>query len=149
MTIPVAIIDDEELDRYITKRVVQATGRDCRVIEFDAGEEFAEVIADDAAFEKRFGDLPSPLLVLLDINMPRMNGFEVLERLKAAFDTHKREPSSFIVLMYSSSSHDEDQATALDYDFVRGYVVKPLDTETLSEILDKYYGKSDQEDDAR
>jgi CheY-like chemotaxis protein len=149
MTIPVAIIDDEELDRYITKRVVQATGRDCRVIEFDAGEEFAEVIADDAAFEKRIGDLPSPLLVLLDINMPRMNGFEVLERLKAAFDAHKREPSSFIVLMYSSSSHDEDQATALDYDFVQGYVVKPLDTETLSEILDKHYGESDQEDGAR
>lgn len=140
MSIPVAIVDDEELDRYITARVIKASGADCRVIEFTAGDEFAAVVADDEAFESRVGRVPPPLLVLLDINMPRMNGFEVLEKLRAAFAERQREPSCFVVMMYSSSSHAEDRAAAMNYDFVRGYVIKPLNKDAFRELVEEHYG---------
>jgi len=139
MSIPVAIVDDEELDRYITARVIKASGADCRIIEFEAGDDFAAVIANDEAFDARIGQVPPPLLVLLDINMPRMNGFEVLERLKTAFDAHQRKPSCFVVMMYSSSSHAEDRVAAMDYDFVRGYVIKPLNKDAFKGLLEKHY----------
>jgi two-component system, chemotaxis family, chemotaxis protein CheY len=140
MSIPVAIVDDEELDRYITARVIKASGADCKIIEFAAGDEFADVVASDDAFEQRVGHVPPPLLVFLDINMPRMNGFEVLERLKAAFIARRREPSCFVVMMYSSSSHAEDRAAAMDYEFVRGYVIKPLNKEVFRKLVEEHYG---------
>lgn len=140
MTIPVAIVDDEELDRYIANRAIKSSDTDCKVVEFKAGDEFAHIFGDEAEFKERIGTLPPPLLVLLDINMPRMSGFEVLEALKKKFDAKEYRPELFIVLMYSSSNHAEDRATALEYDFVKDYIVKPIDQDSFKQLIEKHYG---------
>ena len=139
MSIPVVIVDDEEMDRYIARRAISGSGTDCRVIEFHAGDEFAELFDDDDAFQHKIGDVPPPVLVLLDINMPRMNGFEVLEKLQKQFEARRREPGCFIVLMYSSSNHAKDRADALEYEFVYDYLVKPIDETTFRHLIEKYY----------
>jgi two-component system, chemotaxis family, chemotaxis protein CheY len=139
MSIPVVIVDDEEMDRYIARRAIAGSGTDCRIIEFNAGDEFTELFDDDGAFQEKIGEVPPPVLVLLDINMPRMNGFEVLEKLKKQFKESKRDPGCFIVLMYSSSNHAKDRADALEYEFVRDYLVKPIDETVFRHLIKKYY----------
>jgi CheY-like chemotaxis protein len=62
--------------------------------------------------------LPRPLIVLLDINMPRMNGVEFLQALRA--DEHLRDS---VVFVLTTSSSDEDKMAAYDLN-VAGYIVK-------------------------
>lgn len=69
-------------------------------------------------------------LVILDINMPEMNGFEVLKELKSS-KTHKLTP----VLM-STSSSDKDIVVKAVHHGADDYIIKPLDVDSL---LDKVY----------
>ncbi|MDX5420677.1 MAG: response regulator [Hymenobacteraceae bacterium] len=63
---------------------------------------------------------PAPSVILLDINMPRMNGLEFLEELR-------REPefSHIPVFIMTTSNEDTDRMTAQRLN-VAGYIVKPL-----------------------
>jgi CheY-like chemotaxis protein len=62
--------------------------------------------------------LPRPNLVVLDINMPRMNGLELLERIRDDADLHDS-----IVFMLTTSNDDEDKIEAFDLN-VAGYMLK-------------------------
>jgi len=81
--------------------------------------------------ENRSGDAPDalPWLVLLDLNMPRLNGFEVLERLRADERTRLLP-----VVIFSASDEwsDEREAHRLG---ANGYVRKPMGFENLRAIL--------------
>ena len=126
MTLSVVIVDDERADRYITRRVVQDAGIDGKVIEYKAGDEFLAVVTDEETRIREIGTAPPPMLVFLDINMPRMNGFEVLKAIEQCCGDGEMDPECMIVLMFSSSSHAEDKADAFSYSFVKDYVIKPL-----------------------
>lgn len=70
------------------------------------------------------------ILVLLDLNMPIMNGWEFLEKC------HSRSYSDKLhVVVVTSSSFIDDKQRALEYDRVKAYYAKPLKREYISEIL--------------
>ena len=72
-----------------------------------------------------------PILILLDINMPEMTGFEFLE-----FMVLEEFPTNIDVVMVTSSIYDEDKRLAKTYpQFVKDFVSKPLKTEKLKEIV--------------
>lgn len=73
--------------------------------------------------------LEMPHIIFLDINMPRMNGWECLAKLKAS-DTYKSIP----VMMYSTSAHQRDIDTALDYGALC-FMTKPSEYKELKKIL--------------
>lgn len=75
-------------------------------------------------------DKKCPELILLDINMPVMDGFEFLEAYKEKLDIHNKVP----VVMLSSSSNKKDFEKALSYN-VKGYIVKPLSEDKLQELF--------------
>ncbi|MFO1488472.1 MAG: response regulator [Verrucomicrobiota bacterium] len=70
-----------------------------------------------------------PQLILLDLGLPKVDGLEVLQRIKA--DPRTRP---FPVIVLSASTHDRDLATSqrLGAD---GYIVKPVDFQNLSEVI--------------
>ena len=139
MTIPIVVVDDEEFDRYIARRVVKAAGIDSNVIEYKSGDDFLAVVKDSGRRNSEIGHAPPPMLVLLDINMPRTNGFEVLEEIKKSIEEDEGSASCMIILMFSSSTHAADKTEAFSYDFVKDYIVKPLTVDRVKEVIGKFY----------
>lgn len=133
--IPIVVVDDDEASRYLVKRAIKNLEHVERFVEFEAGDHFLEVFRNDESRLREIGVAPPPILVLLDINMPRLTGLEVLASLEEMVGPDAR---SVVVSMYSSSSHPEDRDISMKYPFVKDYIVKPVTQERLSEIVHKY-----------
>jgi CheY-like chemotaxis protein len=81
-------------------------------------------------FEEENEDVPLPNLILLDWNLPKVSGSEVLQRIKR-HDKLRRIP----VLVFSSSEADEDIHAAYD-NHANGYIPKPQTGEALADIVE-------------
>jgi chemotaxis family two-component system response regulator Rcp1 len=81
-------------------------------------------------FEEEKADTPLPDMILLDWNLPKISGMEVLQRLKR-HEKLRRIP----VLVFSSSASDEDIHAAYNY-HANGYITKPGNVEALAEVVE-------------
>jgi DNA-binding response OmpR family regulator len=70
-----------------------------------------------------------PQVVLLDINLPKVNGLEVLKRIRADERT-RTQP----VVMLTSSTEERDRMTAYNH-FANSYIRKPVDFEQFAEAV--------------
>jgi len=86
------------------------------------------VEAVDYLFGEDSTEVP-PRLILLDFKMPRMNGLELLERIRAEERT-KRVP----VIMLTASDEEPDMARSYDLG-ANSYIVKPVDFRQFSEVV--------------
>jgi CheY-like chemotaxis protein len=93
----VLIVDDDELDRFVIRRSFNTINAPLELIE----------VADPREAVQSIKDL-QPDVTLLDIQMPNMNGFEVLQAL-----AEDQPPIESKVVMLSSSAYPEDEKKAL------------------------------------
>lgn len=124
---PVRILLVEDSDADV--RLTMAALRKARV----ANELFRVADGEQAmAFLRRQGeyrDVPLPDLVLLDLNMPRKNGREVLQEMKADKDL-RRLP----IVVLTTSAEEGDVMAAYEH-HVAGYVTKPVSFEGLVDVV--------------
>lgn len=129
----ILIIDDNEVDIYITERSV---GKWKIVEHFEAETDPIEAFSRlDRHVKTGEGETEyyPPSVVMLDINMPGMNGFEFLEAVDELMKKYPKIDSVFIVML-SSSDQKEDIERAMKYPFVLDYFAKPLSLENLETI---------------
>jgi CheY-like chemotaxis protein len=131
------IIDDDEVDRYTMKRLLKSGGINVPLEEAGDGEEAIQFFKNAEANRTKLGEGFPPIVVFLDINMPRMNGFEFLD----AFKKLREENDGYdavVFLMVTSSDNIQDKEHASQYDFVKGYIHKmpPTAGELLSHVGD-------------
>ena len=115
------LVDDDEAVRFFIKRILTGGGMDCDIVEAQDGEEALRKIRDRR--EESDDDSALPSVIILDINMPRMNGIEFLE----AFADLRNDDDSFDltnVVMVTSSGEPVDREQTMCHDFVKGYVEK-------------------------
>lgn len=120
----VLVVDDDPDDLLIAERALTRSGATDAVLTCRSAEEALALLGDPEASRARHGDVFPPRLVLLDINMPTLDGFELLERLARLGLDEASRPGAIVML--SSSAAEHDRARAASFPEVQGYLVKPL-----------------------
>jgi CheY-like chemotaxis protein len=136
----VLLVDDDHVDRYVARRYLTRDDRIGRVLEVDDGDEAYDVLDGDS-FEADLGPHPPASLVLLDINMPRMSGFELLEKLRDEGVGCRLEESVVIIVLLTSSTYFQDRAKADGIELVKAYIEKPLTAEKLDDVLVRFWNQ--------
>lgn len=126
----VLIIDDNEADRFLLSRLIKKAQISECIIEKCDGLEAMKFLVDD--YENNlhsFTDKFPPCLIFLDINMPKMDGFEFLACFSAARAKNPDAYDSVVFMMFTSSANQKEMDEALSYDFVKGFITKMPDTQ--------------------
>lgn len=118
---PILLVEDDDVDAMITQRALNDINVTNELVHKVDGEEAVEYLRQES------DRLPS--VILLDLNMPKMNGFEFLKVIK---DDAVLKLIPVVVLTTS----DAEQNIMESYDLgVAGYIVKPVDYKQFVEAM--------------
>lgn len=117
----VLLVDDSGDDQFIAKYAMRKRWPDAEVICASDGVEAIRLLESRATHP--------PDLIILDINMPRMDGHEFLETW---YHDHALDIPVVVVLTSSDQQSDKDRAGR--FACVRDYVVKPIDASVLERL---------------
>lgn len=120
-TVEILLVEDSEPDILLTQEAFEDASVRNRLHVARDGEEALSFLKRQG----RFASAPRPDVILMDINMPRKNGLEVLGEIKAS-----PEFSNIPVLMLTTSQAEEDVQQAYAR-HANGYVVKPVGFENF------------------
>ena len=127
-TIDILLVEDNRDDADITLRAIRKTRASTRVLVVRDGQEALDFLFGDGPYAG--GNRPdAPRVILLDLKLPKMDGHEVLRRIK-------RDPrtQSIPVVMLTSSGETRD----IEESYRSGansYIVKPIDFDELVESM--------------
>lgn len=112
----ILLIEDDRVDIMTVQRALKKNKISNLLYIARTGPEALNMLRGEAGFEKIS---PPPALILLDLNLPRMSGFEFLCELRS--DPNLKE---LRIIVLTSSNEPKDRAAAFEYD-VDDYIVKP------------------------
>jgi len=125
--VEILLVEDSTADAEMTRRTLRKRGIANNVEWVRDGVEALEYLFREGDYADRSNGHPK--LVLLDLKMPRMNGLQVLERMKADART-----KAIPVVMMTSSREEGDLIASYDLG-VNSYVVKPVDFAEFAETI--------------
>jgi len=127
---PILLVEDNPMDVDLTRRAFQARKLVNPLVVARDGEEAL------ACLEQWEAGAPTPVVILLDIKLPRVSGLEVLRRLKS----HDRYRTIPVVVLTTSEEHsDVQEAYRIG---ANSYILKPVDFENFMEVarqIDVYW----------
>jgi CheY-like chemotaxis protein len=127
--IQILLVEDSVNDAELTQRALKRRGMVNDIAWVKDGVEALEYLFCEGRYADR--DNGPPKLVLLDLKMPRMDGLQVLERLKG------NEATRNIPIVMLTSSREEGDLISSYTLGVNSYIVKPVDFEQFAEIVDQ------------
>lgn len=125
--ISILVIDDDQIYRYMANKMLMATGRAEEINFCKNGAEAWNFLQEKILRKETFPDI-----IFLDINMPVMNGWELLKKITPFIKKTKQKIGIYIV---TSSQDENDIKKSGEINFISGYLVKPVLSHTFHEIL--------------
>lgn len=121
------LIDDDNIDQLIASKIIKKEFPSLECIPFLDGEKASEFIEENI----NSGKLDKVQIIIVDLMMPIMDGFEFLANYKKKF--YNNLPNVKIIVV-SSSINNNDKGLCLSYPFVIDYVIKPFSKEVISKL---------------
>ena len=125
----VLLIDDDTIYQFVSCKTLEATGHANKIKVCSNGDEACRFLE-----ENMYNADELPDVILLDVNMPVMNGWQFLDAYQNLKANLAKEIQIFLV---TSSMNDQDKEYSKRYNCVQDYIVKPLVREKISEILSR------------
>ena len=129
--IDILLVEDNEPDIKITQRAFQKAKVKNNLFIARNGQEALDFVRHEGAYQDK-NQFPTPDLILLDIQMPKLNGFQVLEVLKG--DEHYKY---IPIIMLTSSKNEKDILQSYGYG-AASYIQKPVVFEEFIQVVDGF-----------
>ena len=124
-SIEVLLVEDNPADARLTREVFENGNKDAHLNVVCDGEQAMAFLRREGPY----ADQPRPSLVLLDLNLPRKDGREVLQELKA--DEHLRQ---IPVVVLTTSAAESDIVRSYEL-YANCYITKPLDLDEFFSVV--------------
>ena len=118
---PILLVEDDEVDVLTVQRALRDLEVENDLVVAGNGEEALEILSNP--------ERALPCIILLDLNMPRMNGLEFLRHIREE-NTARGVP----IVVLTTSRQDRDIVDGFDLN-VAGYMVKPVDYRKFVEVI--------------
>jgi CheY-like chemotaxis protein len=126
----VVLVDDDTTTNYVNQLLLEDLGVTNQILIAHNGEEALELISGNC--ENGY----CPQLILLDINMPVMNGFEFMEAYQRLDSKHKQ---SVVVVMLTTSLNPGDVKRLQEVP-INGFLNKPLTEDKVKALFKQHFG---------
>lgn len=121
----ILLVEDNAADTYLLRKALEKANVSCELTEIDDGEEALAFVRR----EGKYAEVSAPDLAVLDLNLPKHSGAEVLKAMRqSAF-------SNTPVVIISSSPARSDRQKLEEFNVAR-YIIKPPDLEEFLQIGD-------------
>ncbi len=128
--IDIWLIDDDWPTNYLHQRIINKSGLAKSVVTLESAETALALLS-----EKQDAGSSYPDLILLDLNMPKVNGWEFLERFR------QFNNKDTLIYMLSTTINPDDREKANGIKEIAGFKNKPLTKALLDEIRNTHFTK--------
>lgn len=132
MPIKVLCIDDDPIAMLLSRLVLSKSGFSGVMVPLTNGKEAMDHLEKELA--AKGGEPSEKMLILLDLNMPVMDGWEFLEQFSRKLYSHYHNTR---IVLLSSSIDPEDIRRSKDFEMVLDFFPKPLTRDMLLSVLEQ------------
>jgi len=129
----ICIIDDDPIYQLLINKIIAMAETEYSIISFTNGKDALDSLTSNLAQDKEL-----PEIILLDIEMPVMDGWDFMDHIEKALSEKRKKTAIYIV---SSSIAHEDKEKAKTFPEIVGYFSKHMDTGKILEITKASKGK--------